>query len=85
MLAGFLGPESPLLFRPVTITPERRQALDPLLVTGAKIISVNVTGHSGRASVTLRTVMNFHERWTPPPPNAGTMPGLGIFYYYRVE
>jgi hypothetical protein len=29
--------------------------------------------------------MNFHERWTPPPPNAGTMPGLGIFYYYRVE
>jgi hypothetical protein len=30
-------------------------------------------------------VMNFHERWTPPPPNAGTMPGLGIFYYYRVE
>jgi general secretion pathway protein K len=85
MLAGFLGADSPLLFRPVTITPERRQALDPLLVTGAKIISVNVTGHSGRASVTLRTVMNFHERWTPPPPNAGTMPGLGIFYYYRVE
>jgi general secretion pathway protein K len=85
MLAGFLGADSALLFRPVTITPERRQALDPLLVTGAKIISVNVTGHSGRASVTLRTVMNFHERWTPPPPNAGTMPGLGIFYYYRVE
>ncbi|GAB4198261.1 MAG: hypothetical protein OHK0013_07180 [Sandaracinaceae bacterium] len=85
MLRGFLGEGSPILFRPVVIRPEQRQALDPLLVTGAKIISVVVTGESGRASVTLRTVMNFHERWTPPPPNAGVMPGLGIFYYYRVE
>lgn len=85
MLRGFLGEGSPLLFRPVTMRADQRQALDPLLVTGAKIISINVTGQSGRATVTLRTVMNFHERWTPPPPNAGTMPGLGIFYYYRVE
>ncbi len=85
MIRGFLGAENPILFRPVTISPDRRQQLDPLLVTGAKIISLIVTGTSGRASVTVRTVMNFHERWTPPPPNAGVMPGLGIFYYYRVE
>lgn len=85
MLRGFLGEGSPLLFRPVAIRPEQRQQLDPLLVTGAKIISVIVTGESGRATTTIRTVMNFHERWTPPPPNAGTMPGLGIYYYYRVE
>jgi hypothetical protein len=29
--------------------------------------------------------MNFHDRWTPPPPNTGTMPGLGIYYYYRID
>lgn len=85
MLAGFLGTDSPLLFSPVTITADQRRTLEPLLVTGAAILSINVTGQSGRASVTLRTVMNFHERWTPPPPNAGVMPSLGIFYYYRVE
>ncbi|HJL06066.1 MAG TPA: type II secretion system protein GspK [Polyangiaceae bacterium LLY-WYZ-15_(1-7)] len=38
-----------------------------------------------RGRVRLNTVVNFHERWTPPPPNAGSMPGLGIFHYYRVE
>jgi len=85
LLRGFLGEGNPILFQPVTIRPDQRQQLDPLLVTGAKILSIVVTGESGRASVTLRTVMNFHERWTPPPPNAGVMPGLGIFYYYRVE
>lgn len=85
LLRNFLGENSPLLFRPVVIRPDQRSQLDPLLVTGAKILSIVATGQSGRASVTLRTVMNFHERWTPPPPNAGTMPGLGIFYYYRVE
>ncbi|MCS6856578.1 MAG: type II secretion system protein GspK [Sandaracinaceae bacterium] len=85
MLLSFLGQDNPLLFKPVRIRPEQRQTLEPLLVTGAKILSINVTGRSGRAVVKLKTVMNFHERWTPPPPNAGTMPGLGIFYYYRIE
>ncbi len=85
MLASFLGADSPLLFRPVSIRPDQRSVLEPLLVTGARILSINATGESGRAAVTIRTVMNFHERWTPPPPNAGTMPSLGIFYYYRVE
>jgi general secretion pathway protein K len=85
MLAGFLGADHPLLFRPVTITPERRTLLDQVLVTAARILTIQVTGRSGRATVRIRSVMNFHDRWTPPPPNAGTMPGLGIFYYYRVE
>ena len=85
MLQGFLGADNPMLFRPVTITPQQRNQLDSVLVTAARILTIQVTGTAGRATVRLRTVMNFHDRWTPPPPNAGTMPGLGIFYHYRVD
>lgn len=85
MLQGFLGADNPILFRPVTVTPERRIALDRVLVTAARIFTIQATGRSGRATVRIRTVMNFHERWTPPPPNAGTMPGMGIFIHYRVD
>jgi len=38
-----------------------------------------------RAQTRIRTIANFHNRWTPPPPNAGQMPGLGIYHYYRIE
>ena len=85
MLSGFLGADSPLLFRPVSVSAAQRPLLDGALVTAARILTVQVTGHAGRATVRMRTVMNFHDRWTPPPPNAGTMPGLGILYYYRVD
>lgn len=85
MLRGFLGAESPMLFRPIVVRPEQRLQLDGVLVTAARILTIQVAGYAGRASTRLRTVMNFHDRWTPPPPNAGTMPGMGIFYYYRVE
>ncbi|MDQ3032511.1 MAG: type II secretion system protein GspK [Myxococcota bacterium] len=84
MLQAFPGAEA-LLFSPVTIRPEQRTLLDATLVTAARILTVQSTGHVGRATVRLRTVLNFHDRWTPPPPNAGTMPGLGIYYYYRVD
>jgi general secretion pathway protein K len=85
MIASFLGADSPLLFRPVVITPDRVNQLDQVLVTAARILTLQSTGHAGRTTVRIRTVMNFHDRWTPPPPNTGTMPGLGIFYYYRVD
>jgi general secretion pathway protein K len=85
MLLGFLGDGNPLMFRPVAITAERAQAIDRVLVTAARILTIQVTGHSGRTTTRIRSVMNFHDRWTPPPPNAGTMPGLGIFYYYRID
>jgi general secretion pathway protein K len=85
MLQGFLGAENPLLFRPVVISQQRLPLMAAAHVTAARILNIQVTGRSGRATVRLRTVMNFHDRWTPPPPNTGTMPGLGIFYYYRVE
>lgn len=85
MLSSFLGAGSELLFTPVTLTPEQRNQLDGVLVTAARILTIQATGRSGRATVRIRTVMNFHDRWVPPPPNAGTMPGLGIFYYYRID
>jgi general secretion pathway protein K len=85
MLAGFLGAESPMLFRPVVISAAQRPLIDAALVTAARILTVQSTGHVGRATVRIRTVMNFHEAWVPPPPNAGTMPGLGIYYHYRVD
>jgi general secretion pathway protein K len=84
MLQGFPGAEA-LLFAPVSIQPQQRSLLEGAFVTAARILTVQSTGHVGRATVRIRTVMNFHDRWTPPPPNAGTMPGLGIYYYYRVE
>ncbi|MEM9067416.1 MAG: hypothetical protein AAGE52_02890 [Myxococcota bacterium] len=100
MLQGFLGDQSVLLFQPATLPANRSREVADVLVVSARIITVEVTGLSGcreidedtgecaggyRGRVKLRTVLNFHERWTPPPPNAGRMPGLGIFHYYRVE
>ena len=85
MLRGMLGDEHPLLFTPVTIPQNMRTEIDRSFVTAARILTVESTGVVGRARVRIRTVMNFHDRWTPPPPNAGSMPPLGIFHYYRIE
>jgi general secretion pathway protein K len=35
--------------------------------------------------VRIRTVLNFDPRWTPPPPNAGTMPMLGVAHHWRMD
>lgn len=85
MLLGFLGPGNPLVFTPILIPPEAERELSGTFVTSAQILSLHVTGFAGRAKVRLRTVVNFHDRWTPPPPNAGGMPSLGIFHHYRID
>ena len=85
MLVGYLGPDSPLLFRPITVPADKRRDMEGSFVTGARIIDVQVTGQVGRSSVTLDAILNFHDRWTPPPPNAGRMPGLGIFHHFRID
>ncbi|MBN4049482.1 general secretion pathway protein GspK [bacterium AH-315-N03] len=36
-------------------------------------------------SVRIRSVVNFDRPWTPPPPNAGTMPRLGVFHHWRID
>ena len=85
MLLQMLGPGNPLLFTPVTMTDAEKKDLTQTIVTTARIIGLQVKGRSGRAEVTIDAVLNFHESWTPPPPNPGGMPPLGIFHYYRIR
>jgi len=91
MLAAMLGPDNPLLFRPVTIPPAQRTEIDNTFVTAARILTIQSSGiirdrdGNERTRVTVRSVVNFHDLWTPPPPNAGRMPPLGILHYYRID
>lgn len=85
MLVGFLGEGSELMFTPIAISEEARAAITRTLSTSAKVFTIQATGLVGRSRVQLDTVVNFHERWVPPPPNTGRMPGLGVFHYYRMN
>lgn len=85
MLQSYLGAESGMLFMPVEVPANLRAEMNRSFVTSAQILTIEVTGTVNRAKTKIRTVMNFHDRWTPPPPLTGTMPGLGILHYYRVE
>jgi general secretion pathway protein K len=85
MLAGFLGAESELLFAPIVIPDAQRTPLTRSLATSGQIFTIAATGLVGRSQVRIETVVNFHNRWTPPPPNTGRMPGLGVLHYYRMN
>ena len=85
MLVGFLGQDSELLFTPIVIPEDQREPLERSLATAAKIFTIQATGLVGRSKIEIESVVNFHERWVPPPPNTGRMPGLGVFHYYRVN
>ena len=85
MLQGFLGPDSELLFTPVQLTKEQSASLGRTLTTSAQIFTIVASATVGRSHVEIESVVNFHNRWVPPPPNAGSMPGLGVFHYYRVD
>jgi general secretion pathway protein K len=85
LLVQMLGPQHPLLFRPVTIPADRRVQVENAFVTAARILTVQGVGRVGRSTVRVRAVVNFHDRWTPPPPNAGVMPALGVFHHYRID
>ena len=85
MLTGFLGEDSELIFTPIEIPAEQRTALARSLATSAQIFTIEATGLVGRSQVRIESVVNFHTRWVPPPPNTGRMPGLGVFHYYRVN
>lgn len=85
MLIGFLGPESELLFTPIEIPAQQKTALARSLATSAQIFTIQATGIVGRSQIQIESVVNFHERWVPPPPNTGRMSGLGVFHYYRVN
>jgi hypothetical protein len=97
MLAMVLGEDNPLLPMPVDISREQRQMFGRVFVTGAAIIFVQSTGRVGNCDPTdedavgrctqvrIQSVLNFDPPWTPPPPNAGSMPRMGIFHHYRID
>ena len=85
MLQGYLGEGNELLFTPVVVPSDRRRELTRAFATSAQVFTIQAKGLVGRAEVTITSVVNFHSRWVPPPPNAGRMPGLGVFHYYRVD
>jgi len=85
MLVGFLGEESELLFAPIAIPEDQRTALARSFATSAQIFTIEAVGLVGRSQVRIESVVNFHTRWVPPPPNTGRMSGLGVFHYYRMD
>jgi len=85
MVSGFLPEDSELLFLPIELEEEDKTAFTRSLATSAKIFTIEATGLVGRSQVRIESVVNFHERWAPPPPNTGRMSGLGVFHYYRVN
>ncbi|TFH31882.1 MAG: hypothetical protein E4H00_02620 [Myxococcales bacterium] len=85
ILTGFLGDDSELVFKPVEIPAEQRNALERSFSSAASIFTIEAVGLVGHSQVRIESVVNFHSRWVPPPPNTGRMPGLGIFHYYRVN
>ena len=85
MLVGFLGEESELLFTPIEIPEDQREPLARSFATSAQIFTIEATGLVGRSQVRIESVVNFHSRWVPPPPNTGRLPGLGVFHYYRMN
>jgi hypothetical protein len=72
-------------FVPMVLPPERRQQLTQAFITSAAIFTIQSTATVKNVKLKLTAVVNFHNRWTPPPPNAGTMPGLGVVQHYRVD
>jgi general secretion pathway protein K len=85
-LSSFLGgPEGGVLFKPITIPADQSAMIEDSFITQAEIFTIQSTGFVGRASVRIRTVVNRWYRWKPPKPNAGKVPGLGVYQYYRIE
>ena len=74
-----------LAWQPLVIPPDRQQDILRSFITEAAIFTIQATGRVGRSEVRLSSVVNFHKKWTPPPPNPGRMPVLGIFHHYRVD
>jgi len=77
-----------MMFTPLTLPAQPadlRRRMQRMFSTNANVLTIESTGRVGRSRRTIRTVVTTDEKWTPPPPNAGRMPPLGIFSYYRVD
>jgi general secretion pathway protein K len=75
-----------MLFAPVAVEDaDVLRGIRRTFTTTTNFITVDVTGRSGNSQRRIRTVINIDTKWTPPPPNAGQLPPLGIFSYYRID
>ncbi len=80
------GGSSSLLFTPLQIQDQDElKSIRQTFGTTGYIFTLDVTGHSGNSQRHIRAVINTDPNWTPPPPNAGKLPPLGIFAYYRLD
>jgi hypothetical protein len=92
-LGGMLGGgggggsgSSSMLFTPLKIVDENAmRILRSGFQTSGNVFTIEVTGRAGNAQRRVRAVVNTDPKWTPPPPNAGKLPPLGIFAYYRLD
>lgn len=81
-----LAASSPLLFTPLIIKDQEvMAAMRRTFGTTGYIFTIDVTGRAGNAQRRIRAVINTDPKWTPPKPNAGKLPPLGIFAYYRLD
>ena len=84
--AGGGGARSPLLFTPLVIqNQEVLTSMRRTFGTTGYMFTIDVTGRVGNAQRRIRAVINTDPKWTPPKPNAGKLPPLGIFAYYRLD
>jgi general secretion pathway protein K len=83
LLSTLMGGDPSLLFTPVVIPQAERATLEKLFTVESHILTIQSTGTVGKAKVRIRSVINFHNRWSPPPPNTGIMPSTGIVHYWR--
>lgn len=86
MLLTMLGKDMPLMkWVPINIPADRLAGLQNAFVTRAGIFTIQATGRVGHTSVRVATVVNFDDRWTPPPPAPGRAMNLGIVHHYRID
>jgi general secretion pathway protein K len=80
------GAGASLLFKPPVLTnPNIEPGFKKAFTTSGYVFTIEVTGRAGTAQRVMRTVINTDPRWTPPKPNAGKPPPLGVFAYYRLD
>lgn len=77
--------ETMMLWQPVTIPPELRDAVLSKFLVEAQIFTIQSTARVGRAQAKMSLVINFDPRWTPPPGVAGRPPALGVAHHYRLD
>jgi general secretion pathway protein K len=83
---GGAGGKSSLLFTPLKMQEgDAARNMRRMFATTGYQFTIEVTGRSGNAQRRIRAVINTDPQWTPPKPNAGKLPPLGIFAYYRLD